>query len=97
MNQLGGGQDTSVARCPALFESGISQIDKSPVLCYYPPHLNRGETVSDWLGSQKSIQASSAKFLSLRLSPCLWFEGYFYFTYFPGIGPMLDAGGSGQK
>jgi hypothetical protein len=84
-------------RCSALYVRGTWQIDKSPVLCYYLPHLNRGETVSDRLGSQKSIQASSATILSLRLSACLRFEGYFYFTYFPGIGPMLDAGGSGQK
>lgn len=39
----------------------------------------------------KSIDAFSADFPSLRLFTWFWF-GYFY-VYYPGIQPMLDAGG----
>jgi hypothetical protein len=47
--------------------------------------------VSERSGFRKSIDASSAESLSSRLVACFWF-GYFYFTYYLGIGPMLDAG-----
>jgi hypothetical protein len=48
--------------------------------------------VSDRFGSHQSIQGLPAKDLSLRLSATFSFEGYFYFTYYLSIGPMLDAG-----
>jgi hypothetical protein len=49
--------------------------------------------VADWRWSEKLVAGSSVPDLSSCLGAGLLFAGYFYFTYFPGIEPMLNAKG----